>query len=65
MADQSADHKMEDVETSTGPDKGKGKAPQPDTMEDSADDSSSEESGAEDQVCFHPFKPHWHLFPLT
>ncbi|KAF2003032.1 hypothetical protein P154DRAFT_573436 [Amniculicola lignicola CBS 123094] len=48
MAD-SADHKMEDIETSgTTVEKGKGKAPQaPDAMEESED--SSDESSPEDQ----------------
>lgn len=42
---------MEGVENPTGvADKGKGKAPAPDAMEESGEDESSEESGAEDQV---------------
>lgn len=55
MTDQ-ADHKMEDAETAQAAapaDKGKGKAPQAtEPTEESGDDSSSEESGAEDQVSF-------------
>ncbi|KAF2197930.1 hypothetical protein GQ43DRAFT_443797 [Delitschia confertaspora ATCC 74209] len=54
MSNQSTDHRMEDAEMTgagnTAPlDKGKGKAPQEQTMEET-DDSSSEESGAEDQT---------------
>jgi hypothetical protein len=48
MADQS-DHKMEGVEEPTTVDKGKGKAPQ--AAADESEDSS-DESAAEDQVCF-------------
>ncbi|KAF2261620.1 hypothetical protein CC78DRAFT_535475 [Lojkania enalia] len=52
MADRSADHSMEDVETSAPAgaiDKGKGKAPQAEPMEESGDDSS-DESGPEEQA---------------
>lgn len=52
MADQSGDHQMEGVEAPTGAvDKGKGKAPQvPQGMEESGEEDSSDESGAEEQV---------------
>lgn len=53
MADRSTDHAMEDVEHPAGAvDKGKGKAQ--DTMEESAEDDSSDDSGVEDHVCFLP-----------
>lgn len=52
MADQS-DHQMGGVEESTTVDKGKGKAPQP-PVEEPTDDDSSDESGAEAEVCFAP-----------
>lgn len=42
---------MEGVQDSATDVKGKGKAPEADTMEESMDDDSSDESGAEDQVC--------------
>ena len=54
MSNNATDSKMEDTEMSNpagAVDKGKGMAPQaPDAMQES-DDSSSEESGAEEQVC--------------
>ena len=50
MAAQSEDHQMEGVEAPAQvADKGKGKAT--DTIEESADDDSSDESGDETQVC--------------
>ena len=42
---------MEGVQDPTSEGKGKGKAPQADTVEESMDDDSSDESGAEEQVC--------------
>lgn len=51
MAAQPEDHQMEGVEAPAQvADKGKGKAT--DTMEESADDDSSDESGDEAQVRF-------------
>lgn len=52
MADQSNDHQMEDAQNLAGAaDKGKGKAPQvPDAAMESAEDDSSDESGAEADV---------------
>jgi hypothetical protein len=46
MSAQSNNQQMEGVQDV----KGKGKAPEQDTMEESMDDDSSDESGAEDQV---------------
>lgn len=50
MSAQPDDHQMEGVENPAPVDKGKGKAVAPDAMEESGDDDSSDESGAEDTV---------------
>lgn len=42
---------MEGVQDPTTDVKGKGKAQEGETMEESMDDDSSDESGAEEQVC--------------
>ncbi|KAF2710909.1 hypothetical protein K504DRAFT_489885 [Pleomassaria siparia CBS 279.74] len=53
MADRSTDHAMEDMEHPTGvADKGKGKAAN--TVEESAEEDSSDESGAEDHAVAEP-----------
>jgi hypothetical protein len=50
MSAQSDNHQMEGVQDPATEGKGKGKAPEADTMEESMDDDSSDESGVEDQV---------------
>jgi hypothetical protein len=45
------DNQMEGVQDPTTENKGKGKAPEDNQMEESMDDDSSDESGAEEQVC--------------
>lgn len=49
MSAQPEDQQMEGVQDPTTESKGKGKAPE--AVEESMDDDSSDESGAEDQVC--------------
>lgn len=44
------DNQMEGVQDPTTENKGKGKAPEDNAMEESMDDDSSDESGAEEQV---------------
>jgi hypothetical protein len=50
MSAQSDNQQMEGVQDT----KGKGKAPEQHTMEESMDDDSSDESGAEEQVAIPP-----------
>jgi hypothetical protein len=50
MSAQPENQQMEGVQNPTTESKGKGKASE-DTMEESMDDDSSDESGVEDQVC--------------
>jgi hypothetical protein len=50
MSAQSDNNQMEGVQDPAVENKGKGKAPEADTMEESMDDDSSDESGVEDQV---------------
>jgi hypothetical protein len=45
------DNQMEGVQDPAAENKGKGKAPEDNQMEESMDDDSSDESGAEEQVC--------------
>lgn len=50
MSAQSENHQMEGVQDPTTDVKGKGKAQEGDTVEESMDDDSSDESGVEDHV---------------
>lgn len=50
MSAQAEDHQMEGVDQATGAAAEKGKAKATDTVEESAEDESSDESGVEDQV---------------
>ncbi|KAH7073730.1 hypothetical protein BKA63DRAFT_39540 [Paraphoma chrysanthemicola] len=49
MSAQPEDHQMEGVHDPATEDKGKGKAPEGETVEESMDDDSSDESAAEEQ----------------
>jgi hypothetical protein len=51
MSAQPDNQQMEGVQDPSVESKGKGKAPEGETMEESMDDDSSDESGVEDQVC--------------
>ena len=51
MSAQSDDNQMQGVQDPSTEGKGKGKAPEADTMQESMDEDSSDESGAEEQVC--------------
>jgi hypothetical protein len=51
MSAQPENQQMEGVQDPTTDVKGKGKAQEGETVEESMDDDSSDESGAEDQVC--------------
>jgi hypothetical protein len=51
MSAQPDNQQMEGVQDPSTESKGKGKAPEADTMEESMDDDSSDESGVEDQAC--------------
>lgn len=55
MSAQPEDHQMEGVEQPAVADKGKGKAT--DTVEESAEEESSDESGAEGEVRCQPTLP--------
>lgn len=55
MSAQPENEQMEGVQDPTIESKGKGKAQEGDAMEESNDDDSSDESGAEDQVRFFLF----------
>jgi hypothetical protein len=46
-----SDNKMEDNNQQVAESKGKGKAHEAETMQESMDEDSSDESGVEDQVC--------------
>jgi hypothetical protein len=50
MSAQSDNQQMEGVQDPSVESKGKGKAPEGETMEESMDDDSSDESGVEDQA---------------
>lgn len=50
MSAQPENQQMEGVQDPSTESKGKGKATNPDAMEESMDDDSSDESGVEDQV---------------
>lgn len=60
MSAQPDNQQMEGVQDPTTDVKGKGKAQEGDAMEESMDDDSSDESGAEDQV--RSFDPLWPIF---
>ena len=51
MSAQPENQQMEGVQDPATDVKGKGKAQEGEAMEESMDDDSSDESGAEDQVC--------------
>ena len=51
MSAQPDNEQMEGVQEPAVDIKGKGKAPEGETMEESMDDDSSDESGIEDHVC--------------
>jgi hypothetical protein len=50
MSAQNDHNQMQDVQDPAAENKGKGKAPEAETMEESMDDDSSDESGVEDHV---------------
>lgn len=52
MSAQQDDNQMEGVQNPTAETKGKGKAPEGEGMQESMDEDSSDESGAEEQACF-------------
>ncbi|OAL01587.1 hypothetical protein IQ06DRAFT_218614 [Phaeosphaeriaceae sp. SRC1lsM3a] len=54
MSAQPENQQMEGVQDPSTESKGKGKATNPDAMEESMDDDSSDESGVEDQVLEEP-----------